>query len=48
VDESLDAGFKEITWHGRDARGNQVSTGVYFYRLTAGNRTLTKKMVLLK
>jgi hypothetical protein len=48
VNESLDAGLKEVTWHGKDARGNPVSTGVYFYRLTAGNRTLTKKMVLLK
>jgi len=48
LDETLDAGFKEVTWNGKDARGNQVSTGVYFYRLTAGNRTLTKKMVLLK
>jgi hypothetical protein len=35
-------------WYGKDARGNLVSSGVYFYRLTAGNRTLTKKMVLLK
>jgi hypothetical protein len=48
VDETLDGGFKEVTWHGKDAHGNPVSTGVYFYRLTAGNRTLTKKMVLLK
>ncbi|UCG50542.1 MAG: T9SS type A sorting domain-containing protein [Candidatus Latescibacterota bacterium] len=48
VDETLDAGFKDVTWHGKDVRGNQVSTGVYFYRLTAGNQTLTKKMVLLK
>ncbi|UCG51024.1 MAG: T9SS type A sorting domain-containing protein [Candidatus Latescibacterota bacterium] len=48
VDNVLDAGLKEVTWDGEDALGNQVSTGVYFYRLTAGNRTLTKKMVLLK
>jgi hypothetical protein len=48
VDETLNAGFKEVTWHGKDARGNQVSTGVYFYRLTAGKRTIAKKMVLLK
>jgi hypothetical protein len=47
VDEILDVGFKEVTWDGRDARSNHVSSGVYFYRLTAGNRTLTKKMVLL-
>ncbi|UCH83174.1 MAG: DUF1566 domain-containing protein [Candidatus Latescibacterota bacterium] len=48
VDETLEAGFKEVIWDGKDSRGNQVSTGVYFYRLTAGNRMLTKKMVLLK
>jgi hypothetical protein len=48
VDDTLDAGFKVITWHGEDARGNSVKSGVYFYRLTAGDRTLTKKMVLLK
>ncbi|UCG52646.1 MAG: T9SS type A sorting domain-containing protein, partial [Candidatus Latescibacterota bacterium] len=48
VDDTLDEGFKRITWDGKDAHGNHVSSGVYFYRLTAGNRTLTKKMVLLK
>ncbi|UCH82994.1 MAG: choice-of-anchor D domain-containing protein, partial [Candidatus Latescibacterota bacterium] len=48
VDETLDPGVKEIAWHGKDVHGNQVSTGVYFYRLTAGKQSLTKKMVLLK
>jgi flagellar hook assembly protein FlgD len=48
VNRALEAGFEEVTWNGRDANGNQVSTGVYFYRLCAGKRTLTKKMVLLK
>ena len=48
VDDVLPQGFNEATWDSRDARGNPVSSGVYFYRLTAGNRTLTKKMVLLK
>ena len=33
---------------GKDARGNQVSSGIYLYRLTIGNRSLTRKMVLLK
>ena len=48
VDDTMDPVLKEVGWDGKDAHGNQVSTGVYFYRLTAGNRTLTKKMVLLK
>jgi hypothetical protein len=48
VDETIDDGFKEVLWDGKDARGNPVSSGVYFYRLTAGDKTLTKKMVLLK
>ena len=37
IDDTLDAGFKEVTWHGKDARGNQVSTGVYFYRVVSEN-----------
>jgi hypothetical protein len=44
----MEAGVKTYTWDGRDRQGEEVSSGVYFYRLTAGNRTLTKKMVLLK
>jgi hypothetical protein len=37
------AGEHVVEW---DA--GQHASGIYFYRLTAGNRTLTKKMVLLK
>jgi hypothetical protein len=35
-------------WDGRDTQGRSVSSGVYFYRLQAGKRTLTRKMLLLK
>jgi hypothetical protein len=42
------AGTKLYTWDGKDARGNPVSSGVYFYRLTAGDKTLTKKMVMIR
>jgi len=35
-------------WDGRDNNGGRVASGVYFYRLTSGGRSLTKKMVLLK
>jgi len=40
-------GFK-VEWNGESDSGTQVATGVYFYRLVAGNFELTKKMVLLK
>ncbi|UCG51696.1 MAG: T9SS type A sorting domain-containing protein [Candidatus Latescibacterota bacterium] len=48
MDDTRDAGSHEVIWNGRDARGNPVGSGVYFYRLTTGDRTFTRKMVLLK
>jgi hypothetical protein len=47
-DRDRPAGRYENAWNGVSDQGEHVSSGVYFYRLTAGNRTLTKKMVLLK
>jgi flagellar hook assembly protein FlgD len=41
VNDVLDEGYKTTTWDGSDSNGNPVSSGIYFYRLTAGNRTLT-------
>jgi len=37
-----------ITWNGMNDAGQQVSSGVYFYKLVTKNFTQTKKMVLLK
>ena len=48
VDGLLDAGRHEVIWDSRDAQGNATASGVYFYRLRAGDRTQTRKMVLLK
>ena len=39
---------RAIHWDGRNATGEQVSSGVYFYRLQAGDYNQTRKMVILK
>ena len=33
---------------GTDTQGNPVTSGIYLYRLKAGNKIVTRKMVLLK
>jgi len=49
VDEELTAGYKQILWDGTDHRGISVASGIYFYRIKAGNLfTEMKKMVMLK
>ena len=39
---------RAIYWDGRNASGESVSSGVYFYRLQAGDYSQTRKMVILK
>ena len=48
VDEMEGAGTHRTEWNGTDAGGKTVSTGVYLYRLVAGNYVETKKMLLVK
>jgi hypothetical protein len=45
---NTEAGTVTLTWDGRDARGSQVATGVYFYSVEAGAFKDVKKMVLMK
>ena len=35
-------------WDGRNAQGEKVASGVYFYTLTAGDFTATRKMLIRK
>ncbi len=39
---------KAIYWDGRNAVGDRVASGIYFYTLTAGDYSATRKMVILK
>lgn len=48
VHKELSPGEYVVQWDGRDSNGHQVASGIYLYRLQAGSRMQTKKMLLLK
>ena len=48
VNEILPAGEHTIIWNGRDSNGKPVGSGIYFYKLKAGDFQRVRKMILLK
>lgn len=48
VNEELPAGVHSIMWDGKNAQGSDVSSGVYFYRIKAGDFESTMRMTLLR
>ena len=48
VREDLPKGTHSVIWNGLDNSNRPVSSGVYFYKLNAGTKTLTRKMMLMK
>ncbi len=48
IDGNRDRGIYSINWDGTDEAGMEVASGVYFYKLTAGDFTSIKKMALVK
>ena len=48
VEENLTAGIHNFTWDAIKSDGSIAGSGLYFYRLSAGNHVNTQKMLLLK
>ncbi len=56
VEEELSSGYKSVLWDGKNDSGENIGSGVYFYRLRVtsslsdgmGNFSETRKLLLLK
>jgi len=48
LDEKMAAGRYSLIWDGTNSAGRYVSSGVYFSKLSAGDNTEVKKMLMLK
>lgn len=48
LDERLQAGHHEVVWNSGIGSGQELSTGVYFYQIKAGDFNQVKKMTYLK
>ena len=48
LDAPRATGVQTVVWDGRDTGGRSVASGVYLYRLEAGQATAVRKMLLLK
>ncbi len=48
IHKDLAPGTHEMSWDGRDDQGRRASSGVYFYRIVAGDFVSAKKMLMIK
>lgn len=48
IDQYLSAGNYRVSWDGTLANGEHAPSAIYFYRLSAGDVTVSKKMLLVK
>jgi len=48
VDGLKEAGKHRIEWNGNNGRRKPVSSGIYYYRLSAGKDRITRKLVLMR
>jgi flagellar hook assembly protein FlgD len=48
IDRHLPSGAYSIRWDGTDAVGNPVASGVYYYRMEAGEYRQTRKVLIVR
>lgn len=48
ADKYFEAGEHTVIWDGRTATGEEASSGVYYYRLSAGDYRVSRKMMLIR
>lgn len=48
VNEHQNTGHYNVIWNGRDSSGRSVGSGVYLYRMQAGDYSSTRKMMLME
>ncbi len=47
-DGYIEAGYRVLRWDGTNKRGGYVASGVYIYCLTAGDKKISRKMILIR
>ena len=48
VDEQRETGYHAVHWDGKDKNGNPVASGIYLYKLRAGEFSDVKKMSFIR
>ncbi|MCB5231178.1 MAG: T9SS type A sorting domain-containing protein [Candidatus Cloacimonas sp.] len=48
VNNRLSAGSHSLEWNGKDDNSQEVGSGIYFYKMVAGDYSSTKKMIMMK
>ena len=48
VNETQPTGWYNVVFNGKDDQGKPVASGIYFYRMSAGSYTSTRKMILMQ
>jgi hypothetical protein len=48
ADGRMDAGIKSLVWDGRDGQGREAGSGIYFYKLQAGEFGGVRKITLVR